>query len=189
MSFLKNTRWILFLSMVWLVSACMPLARPGGVSSASRTGARGTPSALPDSKTVRWDELLAIVDHKIAISLEGAYLKGEARALTQDSLEMQVSETSNPGIYPLGRTRIPRSEVSAVMVWTSTRRESALGEQMAGQAASGGIIGLGVLGSGRAGSILGRMAAGLGGAVLGAIVGRELDDEEVYTVIHIAPEP
>jgi uncharacterized protein YcfJ len=146
-------------------------------------------SAVPDSRTVRWSELLAVVDHKVAISLQDAYLEGRVEAVTTEHLELDVAESSNAVAYPTGTRRIPRSEVASLIVWTTTRRESAMGEQMVGYAASGGILGLGALGSSRGGHVLGRMAAGLGGALLGALAGRQLDKEEAHTVLHIVPDP
>lgn len=178
----------LVLIVAALTSGCM-MPRPGGNSTNARSGPGGTPSALPNRETLEWDDLIAVVDHKIAISLPDAYLKGTARGLTAGALEMEVSETSNPELYPPGRTLLPRSEVSTLLVFTTTRRESAMGEQLGGMAGSGGVLGLGAIGSGSAASMLGRMGAGVAGAMLGALLGRELDDVDVYTVVHVAPEP
>lgn len=136
-----------------------------------------------------WSELVVVVGHNVALSLPDGYVEGEALAVTDEGLEVDVEKTSNARVYPKGHTTIPRSRVSVIRFRRSDNRAPRVASATVGQAAiMGGLFG--GLGSrtGLRGSLRG-VGVQIGAAAAGAAIGRRLDNRDTETLIRIVPEP
>ena len=140
-----------------------------------------------------WSEILLVVGNKVALSLpDGAYVQGKALAVLPEALELNVDKTSNPDLYPQGENSIPRSQISVMEVWIKRRRDFPIATHVIGSATSpAGIIGIGAIGAriGGYGGLAAHTAVTLGGAIVGVMIGKKLDTEEVATLIRIVSEP
>lgn len=145
--------------------------------------------ALAQSVELRpWSEILIVVDHDIALSLPGGYVRGKALAVTTDALEMDVQESSNPDVYPKGPLTVSRSLVSVIRLRKGDDRAPRVAGATIGQAAVfGGLAALGSRNGTR--GMLRNAGIQVGAATLGTAIGRRLDDRQVETLIRIAPEP
>lgn len=65
---------------------------------------------------IRWNELAAlIVDHHVSIPIAGgAVVEGEALSVRDDSLMLDIRNTSDASRYAKGQTSIPRSFVTEI---------------------------------------------------------------------------
>ena len=107
-------------------------------------------------------------------------------------MEMDVKNTSRPDLYPAGKVTISRSMISVIEVWIKRRRDFPIATHVIGSATSpAGIIGIGAIGAriGGYGGLAAQTAVTLGGAIVGVMIGKKLDTEEVATLIRIVPEP
>jgi hypothetical protein len=135
-----------------------------------------------------WSELVVVVGHEIALSLPDGYVEGEALAVTDEGLEIDVAKTSNARVYPKGQTTIPRSRVSVIRLRKSDDRAPRVASATIGQAAiMGGLFGLGSRGGLR--TSLRGVGVQIGAAAAGAALGRRLDNRKVETLIRVVPEP
>ncbi len=140
----------------------------------------GQPTLPAESKPLelKWTELAPmIVSHRVDLSLnDGGHLRGEAIAVREDTLVLDVRGSSGTKSYPKGSATVPRSAITLITLqgsrgsWGRT-----LGTTL------GVLTGLGIGGyaaahtdsGGKAVSILIAVASGV--AVVGYYAGRELD--------------
>ena len=147
-------------------------------------------SGMAQSKPLelKWNELSSIIaGHRVEISLAGnATVQGEAVAVRQDSLVIDVAKASGPKPYSAGNAEIPRSDVGLIRV---QRMRGSWGRTL------GTIIGVvaGLGGGGYAASrtdsggaaVVVLVAVTSAAAVGGYCVGRILDRS--VTLIRIVP--
>ena len=72
-----------------------------------------TPDETQTPHPASWNEVgTLILGHKIAVALaNGAVVEGKVLSLNSDSLDLQVSKTSDSKIQPKGRIIIPRTSL------------------------------------------------------------------------------
>ncbi len=112
---------------------------------------------------LKWSELSGhITGHKVSLtSPDGHYLEGEVISVQSDTLEMNVSKTSDRKAVAKGKHSFPRSSIPQIGLKTKRARGRIIG-------VSAGLgVGLGSIGAG----LSMQSWSGLGVAFIGAIVG------------------
>ncbi|MBK5292299.1 MAG: hypothetical protein JJE04_11550 [Acidobacteriia bacterium] len=136
---------------------------------------------------LKWGELAAIVSgHMVEVTVNEGKVKGEAIAIRDDTLVVNVSKTSAPG-YSKGSAVIPKNAITLIKV---QRERSTWGRTLG--TVVGVVAGLGVGGytaahvdSGGGGVVAVLVAVTSGIAVLGYYAGKQLDRRQ--TTIRILP--
>ncbi|HWP84082.1 MAG TPA: hypothetical protein VNN17_02750, partial [Terriglobia bacterium] len=150
-------------------------------------------AAAQDVEHRPWSELLIVVGKRVSVSLpDGAYLEGTALGVSHDALQMDAKKSTRPDRYPLGAVSIPRPMISLIQVWNRRSSKTPAAALIIGAATSArGLLGFGGF-LGRIdgyGGLAATTAATLGGAILGAVISKKMDTEEVPTLIRILPDP
>lgn len=75
-------------------------------------------TALAAELEVKWNELSPlVVGHNVKIVLpDGCIVAGEATAIREDVLAMDIQKSSNFKDHPLGMTKIPSSSITTIQV-------------------------------------------------------------------------
>ena len=89
---------------------CAVLASSVAVTAQGKSG--GKPLEL------KWDELTPMIrGHRVEVTLaDGTNVRGEAIAVREDTLVLDVSGSSNPQTYPNGNGSIPRGAVVLIQL-------------------------------------------------------------------------
>jgi hypothetical protein len=72
--------------------------------------------AQPKPLELKWNELASMISgHRVEISLAGnSTVAGEAVAVRQDTLVLDVTSSSGPKHYPVGNAEIPRDDIGLI---------------------------------------------------------------------------
>ncbi len=138
---------------------------------------------------VRWAELSPLIlGHTVTMVLPGAItVSGDAVAVREDSLLLDIRKTSDSKAWPKGSTSIPRASVNTIQL-TETNRVGGrvLGVvvgALGGMVAGGEIVAHGNQGEGAAVSTF--LAVSVAGSVGGYFTGKSVDRHT--TLIRVAP--
>ena len=145
--------------------------------------------ATPGELKLRWSELPGhISGHKISLSLpDGHYVEGKVISVQSDTLEMNISKSSDRKAIPKGKHSFPRLSISQVGLKTKRIRGRIIGVS-SGLAVSAGSIAAGLAMQSWSGFGVAVIGAGAGFAVMvvGFLIGNEHDRQ--LTLITVLPD-
>jgi len=143
---------------------------------------------------VKWDGLSMVVGKTVAVAMPDAtVIAGKVTSLQADALEVQVTKSTNPAVWPKGLTRVPRATLRTVEMRTKSVHFRIIGTVVGffAGAAGGAAAAMGIQGglwgnenqSAAAAAMIGIAAAGTAG---GYAVGNSADRRS--TIIEIVPD-
>ena len=148
--------------------------------------AQGMPSAKP--LELKWDELVPMIrgQHIEMTLADGTTVKGEAVAVRDATVVMDVASSSNPQTYPKGSATIPRGAIVLIQIERSRGSATTLGTVigvLSGVMIGGYVSGTVANGPGTGIPLLLGLASGI--TVAGHQAGKQMARQ--VTVIRIVP--
>jgi hypothetical protein len=146
------------------------------------------PGAWARDVQLKWNEVAAVaVGHEVQLKLPEGTIRGQALAVRQDSLEVDIQETSNAKMYPKGQASIPRTLVTLIEVHqtkgVSGRIIGTVAGTFAGMIVGGEIVGHQDMSEGP--GVTTWFVSTVGISTAGYLAGRSLDHHS--TLIRVVP--